>query len=157
MKEGEGAVLEQAREIKRYGAAVVVMAFDEQGQADTHRAKGRNLSRSYQLLTREVGFPPKTLFLTRISSRSLPVLMSITDTRLISLRRAGHSGAVPACADIGWSIQCFVFVPRKQPCPRGNALGLFVSRDSKWAWTWPLSTPDSWRFTRKSTTSFEAG
>ena len=43
MKEGEEAFLEHARKVRRYGAAVVVMAFDEQGQADTHRAQGRDL------------------------------------------------------------------------------------------------------------------
>ncbi len=44
MKEGEAEFLRQARLVRAYGAAVVVMAFDEQGQADTLRAQGRHLS-----------------------------------------------------------------------------------------------------------------
>jgi 5-methyltetrahydrofolate--homocysteine methyltransferase len=61
MKEGEAAFLEQARKVRRYGAAVVVMAFDEQGQADSVERKVDILSRSYQLLTEEIGFPPEDI------------------------------------------------------------------------------------------------
>ncbi|MDR0987990.1 MAG: methionine synthase [Prevotellaceae bacterium] len=59
LKEGEAKFLEQARLIRRYGAAVVVMAFDEQGQADTAERKIAVCTRAYRLLTSpEVGFPP---------------------------------------------------------------------------------------------------
>ncbi len=61
MKEGESAFLDQARKVRRYGAAVVVMAFDEQGQADSVERKVDILSRSYQLLTEEIGFPPEDI------------------------------------------------------------------------------------------------
>src|SRR5688572_4246445 len=61
MKEGEGPFLEQARLVRRYGAAVVVMAFDEVGQADTAQRKVEICSRAYELLTREVGFPPEDI------------------------------------------------------------------------------------------------
>ena len=61
MKEGEAAFLEQARLCRRYGAAVVVMAFDEQGQADTANRKVEICTRAYDLLTREVGFPPEDI------------------------------------------------------------------------------------------------
>src|SRR3989440_3282630 len=57
LQEGEGPLLEQARPIKRYGAAGVVMAFDEQGQADTARRKIEICGRAYRLLTEAVGFP----------------------------------------------------------------------------------------------------
>ncbi len=61
LKEGEASFLEQAREIRRYGFAVVVMAFDERGQADTRDRKVEICQRSYELLTREVGFPPEDI------------------------------------------------------------------------------------------------
>jgi 5-methyltetrahydrofolate--homocysteine methyltransferase len=61
LKEGEASFLEQAREIRRYGFAVVVMAFDETGQADTRDRKVEICKRSYELLTREVGFPPEDI------------------------------------------------------------------------------------------------
>ncbi|TBR12716.1 MAG: methionine synthase, partial [Lysobacter sp.] len=61
LKEGEAEFLRQARLVRRYGAAVVVMAFDEQGQADTLERKVDICSRAYGLLTREVGFPPEDI------------------------------------------------------------------------------------------------
>ncbi len=61
MKEGEEAFLRQARLVRRYGAAVVVMAFDEAGQADTVERKVEICSRAYKLLTEEVGFPPEDI------------------------------------------------------------------------------------------------
>ncbi len=61
MKEGEDAFLRQARLVRRYGAAVVVMAFDEQGQADTVERKIEICSRAYALLTEKIGFPPEDI------------------------------------------------------------------------------------------------
>ncbi len=61
MKEGEGPFLEHARKVLRYGAAVVVMAFDEQGQADTTERKVAICERAYKLLTEKVGFPPEDI------------------------------------------------------------------------------------------------
>ncbi len=61
MKEGVGPFLEQARKVLRYGAAVVVMAFDEEGQADTIERKVEICQRAYDLLTTEVGFPPEDI------------------------------------------------------------------------------------------------
>jgi 5-methyltetrahydrofolate--homocysteine methyltransferase len=58
LKEGEAKFLEQARLVHRYGAAVVVMAFDEQGQADTLERKIQICKRSYRLLVERVGFLP---------------------------------------------------------------------------------------------------
>jgi len=57
LKEGEAKFIEQAHLVKRYGAAVVVMAFDEQGQADTQARKIEICTRSYKILTETVGFP----------------------------------------------------------------------------------------------------
>jgi 5-methyltetrahydrofolate--homocysteine methyltransferase len=61
LKEGEGPFLDQARRIRSSGAGVVVMAFDEQGQADTTQRKVDICARAYDLLTREVGFPPEDI------------------------------------------------------------------------------------------------
>jgi 5-methyltetrahydrofolate--homocysteine methyltransferase len=61
MKEGEAEFLRQARLVRRYGAAVVVMAFDEQGQADTCERKVEICSRAYRLLTETIGFPPEDI------------------------------------------------------------------------------------------------
>ncbi len=59
LKEGEEAFKRQARLVRRYGAAAVVMAFDEQGQADTIDRKVSICSRAYRILTDELGFPPE--------------------------------------------------------------------------------------------------
>ncbi len=61
MKEGEAKFLEQAVRCLRYGAAVVVMAFDEQGQADTQARKVEICARAYRLLTEKIGFPPEDI------------------------------------------------------------------------------------------------
>ncbi len=61
LKEGEAEFLRQATLARRYGAAVIVMAFDEQGQADTYARKTSICRRSYELLTRAVGFPPEDI------------------------------------------------------------------------------------------------
>ncbi|MFZ3129137.1 MAG: dihydropteroate synthase, partial [Rhodoferax sp.] len=61
MKEGEEAFRQQAKLVRRYGAAAVVMAFDEQGQADTYQRKIEICERAYRILVDEVGFPPEDI------------------------------------------------------------------------------------------------
>ncbi len=61
LKEGEAAFLEQARKVRRYGAAVIVMAFDEQGQAADRKRKVEICRRAYQLLTEKAGFAPEDI------------------------------------------------------------------------------------------------
>ena len=61
LKEGEEDFLEKARQVRRYGAAVIVMAFDEEGQADTFERKVEICQRAYRLLTEKVGFPPEDI------------------------------------------------------------------------------------------------
>ncbi|NEX63827.1 methionine synthase [Noviherbaspirillum galbum] len=61
MKEGEAEFLRQATLCRRYGAAVIVMAFDETGQADTYERKIEICERAYKLLTEKVGFPPEDI------------------------------------------------------------------------------------------------
>ena len=61
MKEGEEKFIEQARLVRAYGAAVVVMAFDEKGQADSFERRAEICSRAYRILTEQVGFPPEDI------------------------------------------------------------------------------------------------
>jgi 5-methyltetrahydrofolate--homocysteine methyltransferase len=61
MKEGEAEFIERAMLCRRYGAAAVVMAFDETGQADTYQRKIDICARSYKILTEQVGFPPEDI------------------------------------------------------------------------------------------------
>ena len=61
LKEGEAAFIKHARLVRRYGAAAVVMAFDEQGQADTFKRKTEICKRSYDILVKQVGFLPEDI------------------------------------------------------------------------------------------------
>lgn len=61
LKEGEEAFVEHARTVKQYGAAVIVMAFDEKGQADTFERKTEVCERAYRILTEKVGFRPQDI------------------------------------------------------------------------------------------------
>ena len=76
LKEGEELFIEQARTIRRYGAAVVVMAFDEKGQADTLERKVEIAKRAYHILTETVGFPPEDIIL---DSNIFPVATGIEE------------------------------------------------------------------------------
>src|SRR5207247_1142842 len=61
LKEGEESFLRDARVVSRYGAAVIVMAFDEKGQADTFERKVAICQRCYDLLTQKIAFPPEDI------------------------------------------------------------------------------------------------
>lgn len=61
LKEGEESFIQQAKLVRRYGAAVIVMAFDEQGQADTKERKVEICTRAYRVLVDQVGFPPEDI------------------------------------------------------------------------------------------------
>lgn len=61
LKEGEAKFIEQAQLVRRYGAAVIVMAFDEMGQADSRARKVEICQRAYHILTKQVGFPPEDI------------------------------------------------------------------------------------------------
>ncbi|HKC77206.1 MAG TPA: homocysteine S-methyltransferase family protein, partial [Gaiellaceae bacterium] len=78
LKEGEEAFLEQARAVRRYGAGVVVMAFDEEGQAETVERKVAICGRAYRLLLEEVGFAPEDLI---FDSNVLAVATGIEEHR----------------------------------------------------------------------------
>ncbi|WP_413484683.1 methionine synthase [Morganella psychrotolerans] len=61
LKEGEAVFIDHAKKVLRYGAAVIVMAFDETGQADTRQRKVEICQRAYRILTEKVGFPPEDI------------------------------------------------------------------------------------------------
>jgi 5-methyltetrahydrofolate--homocysteine methyltransferase len=61
LKEGEAPFIDQARKVRQYGAAVVVMAFDEKGQADTFERRTEVIGRAYKILTEKVGFAPEDI------------------------------------------------------------------------------------------------
>ena len=61
LKEGEEEFIDHAKKVKRYGAAVIIMAFDELGQADTYNRRIEIAKRSYNILTQKVGFPPEDI------------------------------------------------------------------------------------------------
>lgn len=61
MKEGESEFIRQAKIVKKYGAAVIVMAFDEKGQADSYERKVEICTKAYKILTEKVGFPPEDI------------------------------------------------------------------------------------------------
>ncbi|HSN23401.1 MAG TPA: methionine synthase, partial [Methylomicrobium sp.] len=61
LKEGEALFIQHAKLVRRYGAAVIVMAFDEVGQADTKARKVEICKRAYRILTEQVGFPPEDI------------------------------------------------------------------------------------------------
>ena len=89
LKEGEQAFREQARAVQRYGAATVVMAFDEEGQADTIERKFEICERAYRILTEEVGFRRKISSSTRTSLPWRPASRNTTPTVSPSSRRRG--------------------------------------------------------------------
>ena len=104
LKEGEQKFLDQAKRIRRYGAAVVVMAFDEQGQADSFDRKVAVCERCYRLLTEKAGFPPQDIIFdpnvltigTGIEEHSNYALDFLKATRWIkqNLPRAKVSGGI---------------------------------------------------------------
>jgi 5-methyltetrahydrofolate--homocysteine methyltransferase len=61
LKEGEEIFIDHAKKVRRYGAAAIVMAFDEEGQADTAQRKKEICKRAYDILTQQVGFPPEDI------------------------------------------------------------------------------------------------
>ena len=87
LKEGEETFLEHARRVRGYGAGVVVMAFDEQGQADTVARKVEICERAYRLLIERPGSRPRTSSSTRTSSPSRPGSKSTTSSRRRSSSR----------------------------------------------------------------------
>jgi 5-methyltetrahydrofolate--homocysteine methyltransferase len=82
LKEGEAAFIEQAKKVKRYGAAVIVMAFDEKGQADTFERRKEICKRAYDILVQKVEFPPQDII---FDPNIFPVATGMEEHRLNAL------------------------------------------------------------------------
>ena len=129
MKEGEAAFIAHAKTVRRYGAAVVVMAFDEQGQADTLERKCAIARRAYDILVNEVGFPPEDIIFDPEHFRDRD-----RDGGAQRLRRRLHRGRAldpgePAARPrLRRRLEPVVLVPRQRAGARGHALGLSLSR-----------------------------
>ena len=129
LKEGEEKFITQAKLIRRYGAAVIVMAFDERGQADTYERKIEVCARTYKILTEKVGFPPQDIIFdpniltvgTGIEEHNNYAVNFIEATRWIKGEPAAGEG-------VGRREQHLVLVSRQQSGARGDALGVSLSR-----------------------------
>ena len=130
MKEGEDEFIKHAKIVRRHGAAVVVMAFDEQGQADTFERKTSICKRAYDILVNQVGFPPEDIIFdpnifavaTGIEEHNGYGVAFIEATRWIRAESAAR-------AYLGRRLQSLVLVPRQRAGARGDALGVPLSRD----------------------------
>ena len=154
LKEGEEKFREHAGKVLKYGAAVVVMAFDEQGQAATLADKIRICERAYRILVDEVGFPPEDIIFdpniltvaTGIEEHNNYAVDFIEATRWIKAEPAAREGQRRR-------VERLVQLPRQQPRARGDALRVPLSTPSRPAWTWASSTPACSRCTRRSSRS----
>ena len=137
LKEGEGPFLAQAREARRYGAAVVVMAFDETGQAGTLDHKVSVCERAYELLVNEVDFPPEDIIFdpnifavaTGIEEHAEYGIAFIEAAREIKRR-------MPRVHVSGGLSNSVVLVPGQQPAARGDAYRLLVPCRQRRGWVW---------------------
>ena len=137
-RKGEASFIEHARKVRNYGAAVVVMAFDEQGQADTIERKIAICERCYRILTEQVGFPPEDIIFdpnifavaTGIEEHNGYALGFIEATRLIKERLPARARERRRVSNVS------LLVPRQRPGARGDALGVPVPRHPARAWTW---------------------
>ena len=129
LKEGEGPFLDQARRIRQHGAGVVVMAFDEQGQADTAERKVAICGRAYDLLTQQAGFAAEDIIFdpnvlavaTGIAEHNGYAKAFIDALPLIKQR-------CPGVPDQRRHLQPVVRVPRQRRGAGGDALGVPVPR-----------------------------
>jgi 5-methyltetrahydrofolate--homocysteine methyltransferase len=130
LKEGEAEFLRHAKLVHRYGAAVVVMAFDEQGQADDAERRVAICERAYRLLTDTVGFAPEDII---FDPEHLRDRHRYRGTRQLRGRvhRVGppHQGTLPPLSGERRCQQRVLRVPGQRPRARGDAHGLPLSRD----------------------------
>ena len=128
LKEGEEAFIDHARIVRRYGAAVVVMAFDEKGQADTLERKVAICKRAYDILVNKVGFPPEDIVFdpnifavaTGMEEHNGYGVAFIEAARRIRPNFRTH---------ILWRrVEPVVFVPRQRASAASHAFGVPVSR-----------------------------
>jgi cobalamin-dependent methionine synthase I len=128
LKDGEEEFLRRAHLVRRYGAAVVVMAFDEQGQAVEISEKLRICRRAFKLLTEQVGFPPQDII---FDPNILTVATGIEEHNNYAvnfIEATGRSNGLPRLQNQRRREQHQLQLPRQRPGPRGDALGVPLSR-----------------------------
>ncbi len=129
LKEGVETFLEQARYIRDHGAGVVVMAFDERGQADTTERKVEICARAYDLLVTEAGFAPEDII---FDPNVLAVATGIAGAQRVRegvpRRTSADQAALSGCPDQRRHLQPVLRVPGQRGGPRGDALGVPVPR-----------------------------
>ena len=130
LKEGETSFLEKARVVRRYGAAAVVMAFDETGQADTTERKVAICQRAYTLLTETADFDPQDII---FDPNILAIATGLEEHNDYAVNYMGgdpgHQADVPRSARERGRQQSLVFVPWEQRRPGGDPFRVSVSRD----------------------------
>ena len=153
MKEGEEKFRREATLCRKYGAAVVVMAFDEEGQADNLERRKEICERAYRILVDEVGFPAEdiifdpNIFAHRDRHRGARQLRR----RLHRGRPAGSRQNLPGALVSGGVSQRVVLLPRQQRGCARRSTRCSCSTPSRPAWTWASSTPARWSSTTRST------
>ena len=130
LKEGEEAFLEHARLCRRYGAAVVVMAFDETGPGRHGRAKVAIARRAYELLTDKAGFAPEDIIL---DPNIFAIATGIEEHNgyavVVHRGDAADQGRAAPCPRLGRRLERLVQLPRQRSGPRGDPLGVPLPRD----------------------------
>ncbi len=122
MKEGEEAFLHHARLCRAYGAAVVVMAFDEQGQADSKARKVEICTRAYKLLTERVGFPPEDIIFDPNVFAVATGIEEHDNYGVDFIQAAGEITSTPApCPHFRRRLQPLLLVSRQRTGARGHA------------------------------------
>ncbi len=129
MKEGEEKFIRDAQIVRRYGAAVVVMAFDEQGQADTQARKVEICTRAYKILTEQVGFPPEDIIFDPEHLRGRDRHRGAQQLRGRLHRGDADDPRDPAARPhLGRRVEPLLLVPRQREGARGDALGVPLPR-----------------------------
>ena len=154
LKEGEEKFREHAATVLKYGAAVVVMAFDEQGQAATFEDRIRICERAYRILVDEVGFPAEDIIFdpniltvaTGMEEHNNYAVDFINATRWIKAEPA-------SCEGERRRVEYLVQLSRQQQGARGDALGVFVSRDCGGHGHGHCECRACWRCTKRSSRS----
>jgi cobalamin-dependent methionine synthase I len=141
MKEGVEKFIHEARIARRHGAAVVVMAFDEVGQADTFARKTEICKRAYDILVDEVGFPPEdiifdpNIFAIATGWKSTTITASTSSRRRAGSARTCRMRIFPAASPISRS-RSAATSRCARPCIRCSCI-----TPSRPAWTWASSMP----------------
>ena len=112
LKGGEEEFLRQARLVRRYGAAAIVMAFDEHGQADSFERRTEICARAYRLLTEQADFPPHDIVLTQRPDRCYWPRRAQQLRGRFHQRHPLDQGASPGCPRERRRFEYFILVPR---------------------------------------------